>query len=697
MKDFFANILDVKLLFTDERIKCSAIFLLITFIVWLMWMIISKNTDKKKLWILSSTHILYIGVACAVFSLFLPCFYSNGWFVGVVDSITSTVKLFGFDYRASALNELVFGKNAEVEWIKTVYVSFISVFAPFLTVKAVFNIFKETKTQAAYFLKFGNDHIFSELNEKSICLARDIRKNDKKAVIVFTGVSRIGSEEAEQGLIGEAISINALLTKKSIFDFNFAFQHHLNRERTCALYLIDKDETDNVKNGITLFKKYNDTKIEIHVFSSLESSESFIDNANEKWGKNAGARLNLINQAQIIAYDLLAKHPMYLAADKCGTNTMSVLVIGTSDIGMECIKAAMWCGKMNTYGFKIRVIDSPCNQKLFDYRFANLGRELKKSGVDIDCQYIPADINSSGFIDAVNKCCDANYIVVATNNDEKTINTASLVHKEIIRSSVRNNKYVAGREPTIIPIISNIDYYEIFAVSNENDKNTEVFYPHGCYCDIYKINTITEWSIDEMAKIVHSHYNQANAASNDYSILPQTEKRSNRANAVHTIYKLKDVGIDLCLSNDKERNVYYESIGKTEIEKEKVNSYLSHKSSTLTALEHDRWSVFQIMDGWENWSLEEIKSVFDPNNEKEYINAHKLITARLHGSMVPNDQLSDLGKTLYNNCEKFYEYDKKVNDFVGLETINEIDKQLLKLNSEDKPHILIYVNKESLQ
>ena len=584
--------------------------------------------------------------------------------MAVIDSITSTTKLFDFEYRASVLNEVVFGEKIEAEWIKTAYVSFLSIFAPFLTAKAAFSIFKETKTQAEYCVKFGNDHIFSELNEKSICLAKDIRKNDKNAVIVFTGVNPVGSEEAEQGLIGEAKSLNALLTKKSIFDFKFAFQHHLNKLRTCTLYLIDNEETDNVKNGIALFKKYNDKKIAVQVFSSLESSETFIDSANKKWGEKAEAKLNLINQAQIIAYDLLAKYPMYLAADKCGTKTISVLVIGTSDIGIECTKAAMWCGKMNTYDLKICVIDSLENKKLFDYRFANLDKEFEKAGVKIDCRYIPADIYSSDFINAVNECSDANYIIVATDNDEKTINTASLTYKEIIRSAVRNNRYVAGREPTVIPIVSNLDYYEIFVASNESDGGAETFYPHGCYCDIYKMNTITEWSIDEMAKIVHEHYSQVNKMTREYSVLSQTEKRSNRANAVHTIYKLKDVGIDLCLSDNAERKEYYERIGKTKIDKEQINSYLCPKASELTALEHDRWSAFQITDGWENWSFEEIKSVFDPNGDKEFIKVHKLVSAKFHGSMVPNEQLRDLGKTLYDSEEKFYEYDEKVNDFV---------------------------------
>lgn len=695
MKDFFANYLDITLLFQDTRIKYSVAVFLLASIIWAAWIIITKKSGKNKIWLFSPTQIMYIGAACIAFSLFLSNFYSKGWLIGIVDSITSTVKLFSFDYRASALNELVFGENAKVEWIKSAYVSFVSVFAPFLTVKAVFNIFKETKTQAVYFFKFGNDHIFSELNEKSICLAKDIRKNDKKAVIVFTDVNRIGSEEAEQGLIAEALSINALLTKKSIFDFNFAFQHHLNRERTCALYLIDEDETNNTKNGINLFTKYNDKAIEIYVFSSLESSEAFIDNVNKKYKKNA-ARLNLINHAQILAYDLLAKHPMYLAADKAKSKTMSVLVIGTSSIGIECIKASMWCGVMNTYNFKLRIIDSAEKQKLFDFRFSNLKRELKTAGTDIDCQFIPADINSSDFINAINQCNDANYIIVATENDEETINTASLVHKEIIRSSVRNYNYIAGREPTIIPIISNINYYDVLVDSNESNEEPQAFYPYGCYCNIYKMSTITDWSIDEMAKIVHNHYKDANISSKDFSVLSQTDKRSSRANAVHTIYKLKDVGFDLCLSNNEAKKAYYESIGKTKIGKDKINSYLTPKAAILTALEHNRWSVFEIADGWESWNLEEIKNFFDPGNSKEHIGAHKLETAKLHGAMVPNCQLSSLGEKLYNSCEKFYEYDKKVNDFVGLETINEIDKQLLKLY-EDKPQILIYADKEISQ
>ncbi len=688
--------------FTDTRICVSAIFLLAVTAFCLVWYFISRKTGKKKIWIFTPMQVFYAGIAVSAFMLWCySCFKSsNNCILAGLDSIAATAKMFGFDTRASDFVEKIFG-DEPVHWLKKAYVSLIAILVPGLTVRAVFSIFKETYNRLVYFFKSGNSHIFSELNEKSLCLARDIRNRDRKAVIVFADAHRNSSKKENQGLFGDAEELKAILTKRSVYDFNLFLQRPLvfKNEREYTLYLIDEEETDNVKIGINLFNTYHKKNLTINVFSSLESSEAFVDDAVALYSddESVKAKLNLVNQAQIIAYDLLLKHPMYVAADRCNSKTISVMVVGTSSIAMECFKAAMWCGVMRNYKFKIRIVDSQENKTRFDYRFADIAEEFKKAGVEIDFDYIPAQINSAGFTDAVKSCRDANYIIVATDNDELTINTASVVHREIIREQVRRDEYVSGAEPTIIPVICNIDYYEAFVASNKNANLTDVFYPCGCYCDIYKTDTINDWVVDKMGSVIDALYNGKREPDIKYYSLAQTKKRSCRANAVHTIYKLKDIGIDICLSNNKNRIVELKIKGKNKlelIELDKLDDYISklqigedNAVTFMNKLEHDRWSIFQVMDGWKSWNIDGILSVYGPKPRKK---KQQHVGAKLHGCLMPYDGLGQLGEVLFNDSDEFIKYDRRVVEFVGTDMIKQMNEYLKNTAGENPSDIQIF-------
>lgn len=677
-------------LMVNEQLTAS----LIVFVVFaIISTILSLSRKARSKIILSPLHFLMAGAFLSAFALFFPVYKSttNDTLMGLVDSVISTVKMFGFDFKSAVLKDLIFGENTPIKTSSRIYISFISFFVPTITVTAALNIFKDTAVQIKYTLSFVREsHIFSELNEKSICFAKDIREKSRWAQIVFTDVSRVGSDEAQQGLIGEAKEIGALMTRKNILDF------HCFINCKPSIYLINNEETTNIKSGIELYKKHQKKSCNIHVFSSLESAETFIDAIDKKG--DAKAKINLFNYAQIIAYDLLAKHPMFKAADRCNSKTMSVLVIGADTIGKECAKAAMWCGQMNTYGFKLRIIGSADEKAKFDFDYSSLKDELKKAGVSVDYDFSVADINSPQLTDLLDKHRDANYIIVATGDDEATINIATKVRKHYIRKAVSERSYSVHKEPTIIPVISNIDYYDIFKIVHKSNTLDDVFYPYGCYCDIYKTDIINDWPIEKIAEHIHNLYEKQNSEqSQKYHILTQTKKRSNRATAVHSIYKLKDAGIDFCKSTDESSKSKYLAQGKVQLHDNELSEYLNSKPDgenktrmeTLVELEHDRWSIFQLLDGWASWSIDEIT---DCVNISECKKPHELLAAQLHGCIIPNDKLEEIGSVLYNNPDRFFEYDREVTSVIGENILDIINQQLSK--NKKGEHILIYVSEE---
>ncbi len=682
--------------FIQQHFNAELVFPAIILIVSVILSLLLRSSGKVKREIaLSPLHILIIGAFVSMFALFYaPCkALANSTLTGIADSIVAAAKMFGFNTQASEIRSMLSAAGVELRDFSNAFISVVSVYVPLLTVTAALSIFKDTVTQIKYGLFFWcKAHVFSELNEKSICLAKDIRKNDRTAKIIFTSANRLDDAKNQQGLAAQAKEIGALLTRKSVLDF-----HH-RTHRNPAVYLIDSEETNNIRNCIELYKKYRNKPCNINVFSTLESAETFIDAIDKK--DEAKAKIALINHAQIIAYDLLAKYPMFEAAERCNSDTMSVLVIGAQAVGTECAKAALWCGRMNNYKFRLRIIGTEAQKENFTMKYGDLATELEKTGASSDFYFLAADFDRSDFTDTLSLCSDANYIIVATDSDERTINIATLVRKHFAKNKVAAHTYSPENEPTVIPIISNVDYYKVLESIQKNSDICNIFRPYGCYCDIYKVSTITDWPIEKMAEQIHGLY-CGDGKANNYHALSQTEKRSNRANAVHAIYKMKDAGIDFCKPDSASSKAKYISCGKAELPEEKLNGYLNTvpdgenktRLDKLVELEHDRWSVFQVLDGWTSWNTEEINSCLNQENV-EHIGQHKLPTARLHGCIIPNEKLRDAGQTLYGDPEYFIVHDRNVTSLIGTNMLDIINRQINATNKDE--HILIFVPEEDL-
>ncbi len=686
----------VTLCFSDAEVRRvflpSLILLIATFIL-SFGLSLTKVTRKETglKWI----HFLAVGTFFSALVIFIPKCMEDKDFLGFVDAVIRTAKMFTFEHTASENQAFLFGENAELEGCARNYLSVITVFTPAVTVTAVLSLFKDTMAQLRYGLLFPiKAHVFSELNDRSICLAKDIRNHERFSQIVFTGVEKDFFEKDSDGLLSQAEDLRAIITRKTILDFH-CFMH-----LRPNIYMIDNEELNNVKSGIDIYNRHIKKTCKIHVFSTLESAEIFIDSVD----KNGKAKIDLVNYSHIVAYDLLINHPMYAAAEKCGSKTMSVVVVGAGTVGMECAKAAMWCGRMDNFDFKIRIIDAEDKESFFISRYGDFKEELKKAGLSVDCKFLKADVNGAEFEDKLNECLDANYIVVSTGNDERTINTASAIRKHFIRTAVKNGNYCEEKEPTIIPIITQKANHEAMLNIQKRSDVYKSLCLFGSFSDVYCLKTIEKWPIECIAKEVNRIYsNINNAPKSGLHTISQTKIRSNHATAVHAVYKLKDAGVDLhkCSPDDSEIAEKYAKMGKAELKPEYLRNYLGMiidgenrtRFEKLSELEHNRWSVFHLLDGWKSWSIDEIRKTLNKTDKSE--KEHRLYQALLHGCIVPYDELKKVGKELYNDSNKFIKNDMDINKNL-LPKIPQIFTQLLK-TSCDKAEIKLFVPQEAIE
>lgn len=637
----------------------------ITFVMLVLYFVIRNLLKKQVLHtkplLLKNTNLIAYAVAISLFIYFWVNSpdKENRELQIFADSIVKTIKTFGVDLLSDE-TDLNFSINASIgNKVDYVFFTLLRICAPILTLRAALSIFKDTFTQLKYFYSFYREvHIFTELNEKSVSVAKDILKNNNNffsPLIIFENCKK-KDEDIDDSLLSEVKKLNAMMTKKHITDFHLtAF-----RKKSTSVYFIDENDQNNIKNTTTLHERYKNQNFNFYVFTTLSSSEFFIDSI---YKENSKISIHLVNQPLIIAYNLMFRKPLFTGADKQNSDKINLLVVGAGRIGMECVKTAMWCGVMQKFSFKIRIVDSVDREPEFYSAYPNFDKDLKNAKINIDKKFIHTDINSTDFIKTLDELNDSNYIIVATGDDELTINTAIKIRTQLVRSSIISNAYSAKNSPVIVPVILNDNYFEVFSQYVRNNKDTDVFYPFGNNSFVFSQSNIKNWIIDDLAKEYHNIYNNlpVNYSSSDYHKAKEKEKRSNRAAAIHTIYKLRDLGIFYCLNDDEKQIQKFIDEKKVRIndiaEIDKIFQSLSDERNYLRYIdtEHKRWTIFSIMDGLSYWSLEQIKNTrladraksnFVPKDGVTNIKIHQLSEGALHGCITETGNLYQLSKTI---------------------------------------------------
>ena len=233
-----------------------------------------RVVNKKKFNLFNS---LFAGVFVAAFFMFMPTYLSTaelstiGCLCAVLLSIFNSMQVF----TAGCEFGNVLENMAQCpEWLSIIYQAWISVIyvvAPMFTIGVVLSLFKNVSAYLKYFRTYFKDvYVFSELNDKSIVLASDIKSKHKKAAIVFTDVFE-DNEETIYELIEQARNLGAICFKKDILVVNF--KKH-SESKSISFFAIGSNETENLNQSLKLIENYrNRDNTHIYIFSTKIESE----------------------------------------------------------------------------------------------------------------------------------------------------------------------------------------------------------------------------------------------------------------------------------------------------------------------------------------------------------------------------------------------------------------------------------------
>ena len=437
--------------------ECLAgIVLLLTIISFLVSVI--KKTRRFRF--ITPLSVLFAGCFLAVFVLMLPIInlsgmpsLSNPWLRGcarIILSFHHTFQVFSIDIGAQDILEAI---QLRLPGFSAYFLmmSVLMVVCPVLTLSFILSLVKNVSAYLRLFFSFNKDwYVFSELNDRSIALAKDIRKNHKKAALVFTDVFG-REEEASYELIEQAKACGAICFKNDIITVNFKLHR---KKAELRLFTIGKDETENTVQALKLIEKYKNIQNgRLFVFSTRIDGEIILTKADK--GAIKVRRINevrsLVNRNLYESGSRLFENALEMPD---GVKKISAVLVGLGQHGREMLKALTWYCQMDGYQIEIDAFDA--DEKAED-RFSAIAPELMSevyNGVIIpeEAEYTirihsGVDVTTKAFSDAISGLVHTTYAFVSLGSDEVNIRTAvdlrmlfeRIKIKPVIQAVVRNS------------------------------------------------------------------------------------------------------------------------------------------------------------------------------------------------------------------------------------------------------------------
>ncbi len=355
-------------------------------------------------------------------------------------------------------------------------------------------------------------------------------------------------------------------------------------------------------------------------------------------------KIRFIDEIALFCNSLLFNYPLYnVQNDK---KEIFVLLVGCGRLGTQMLKTVVWCGQIEGYTLKIRVLDKKA--KGVEKEFYSSCPEM----TNYDIEFEDVDVQSTDFENIISGYSGATFVCVATGSDDLNISTAENIYRIYRRN-------YSGSTP---PIFTRVR--KAIKSSNFEDKgsylkerNIHLFGTTSC---VFSNEKLFNSKLESLAFAVHLCYNWALDAAKDSFAYKKAlndfctseySRRSSMAAALHISAKLKGCGIDIKGSLPSEGELErFEELMKNDAKRE-----------TLMRNEHERWNAFVRSEGFKTADFETVKK-YAPITR-----SHKDEAAKLHPCIVSWEEL-DLLQEKYNELQKeldlkpsdFKEYDEKI-------------------------------------
>ena len=599
---------------------------------------------EAKRAVITPFHILMAGVLVSALFMLFPVYYTQsdptahpalrgaqGFFLAFYSSLRLFILEGDYETVINNLTACADGLSS----VYSMYATLLFVAAPFMTAGFVLSFFKDAKALLAYYIRPRADiYLMSELNERSLTLARDIMTNPSvggKPLVVFADVLETDEDERVE-LIARAKQLRAICFKKDITDIGLKYRK---RGITRKIYCISEQEDKNLRQALEMiehsYSAYygteeerksgkaqpdyaeNARRTEFYIFANSRASEALIDSVPK-----GEMRVRRVYVSRNFALSLLESHSIFAdavavpgSAGDDGTKEMNIVIVGLGSYGTELLRAVSWCGQMKGYQLNIHVFDRENNG---EERVRSIAPDLiRYNRVRYAGEpyynirfYGGVDVYDYSFLDTLSGIRNVTTAYVMLGDDEMNLETAIAMRTQFERDRLENGDHV----PPIFTVIYNSQKRKVI-MNNAKEKGLGSV-EYGVYLigDLetrYSVATIEQRELEEDGFAVHIGYysdrlrgkseeEQAEIRASARAEYEKNEycRRSSMAVAVHEHCR-RDLGLLYGSVTTEEDNV----------------------------LEHCRWSAFMRAEGY-------VGSVHGKNP-----------IAKTHGDLVPYDRLTE--------------------------------------------------------
>ncbi len=548
----------------------------------------NKNRDPN---FLDWTRILICGVFFSSFVMYIPVWYGflssqaksgiKHLVETVLLSLHNAMRLFVLDGDFSFVVQNT-EKNGIVTYVYYAFFVILYIVAPMLTFGFVLSFFKNASANIRLLLCRNTDvYVFSELNEKSLVLAKSIREKavseGRKSIAIFTDVFE-SREEKQYEFVYETKKIKAICFKKDIVSIDFTKSYY--RFASVNFFVIGEVSNENIGQALKIAEKYKYMEnTNMYVFSTKVESEILMANLfNLEGEKGRDVRMKIRKVDDV--YSLITKNlyekgyeKIFKSAveDENGIKWINALVVGMGQHGTEMTKALSWLCQMDGYRLRVNCVDAAENAKdkftaccsgLMDEKFNHHYDIEGDAGYSIDI-YSGVDVETQSFFDLVDGFPQTTYVFVALGDDDKNANAAHRLFSFFARK---------GYNPEIQAIIYSKEKKE--ALNSIRTYRKEIYDIDfiGDITTSYSESVILGSELEDKAKARHMCWgDEASFWQYDYN------RKSSYASAIHRKLKIQ--------------------CGIPGIDK-KLEDRTPAQRDAIRELEHKRWNAYMRSEGY---------------------------------------------------------------------------------------------------
>ena len=395
---------------------------------------------RREQVVLLGRHYFAGGTFLSALALFLPIcfdqFADQPMALRVLDgfliAVHNVIRLFVVDNDIATVTEAAAALPRPLSVAYVALGAVLYIVAPLLTVGFILSFVKNLFSYVRYFFHSirGHVHVFPNLNEQSLALAASIVKRSKesrtKAGVVFTDVVDSDDEESYE-LLDKARGLNAILFRKDLGAVNLG--RHRPHRAPMSFYLIEEDEAEKIRHASVIMKSYDFDNASLYIFSSSVQCRLLFDAKPE-----TRIKVMRVNDIRSLIYHNLDLYGVRLFknARLYNNNTISAVIVGLGQYGLEVLKTLTWYCQVQGFSLKIRAFEKTATAAA-DFRamcpeLMELNRNTVEGEAHYDIEiYGGVDADADGFEDRLAAIPDATYAFVCLGTDALNIRVAERV------------------------------------------------------------------------------------------------------------------------------------------------------------------------------------------------------------------------------------------------------------------------------